>query len=831
MKKSYYIKGMMCAGCSNSVEKSIRQLEGVESATVNLAAENATVVYDESRTGEEKIAEAVRQAGYEMELPNNKRSVTLQIEGMHCAGCVSSVEKSLSSVSGVMSASVNLTTEKAFVEIKESDTTTNDLVRAVERAGYSASVTNGEAQNKLEQKRAREEEKLDAARWKMTFSWIITLPLMVWMFLEMIAGVSITNPTVMELVMTLGAASVIFYPGFDTLKGAWRSAVGLNPNMDVLIAIGTLASLTTGGMALLYHAGLSDVLIYSFSGIAAMIMAFHLTGRYVETKARGRASDAITKLLTLEADQATVVRNGQEIVVDRANLMKDDVMIVRPGEKIPADGTVIDGKCSVNEAMVTGESMPVTKSKGDEVIGGTINTEGAMRVKATRVGEDSFLNQVVKLVEEAQGSKIPIQDFADRITSVFVPVILAVALVTFLGWWLFADVLQPLLVFGDQYLPWILTDLSAASQAFYAALAVLVIACPCALGLATPTALMIGTGLGAENGILIRKGEAIQRMEEVTTFVFDKTGTLTNGHPEVTDLELFSGADLETVAKVAEIEKMSEHPVAKAIVRYFSDNSQNEHPENFESITGMGVRGTVGDSVVAAGNREMMEKYSINIPDPVESRAQELMEGGKTVIYVCVDNMLISLIALRDTVKENASEAIASIHAMGFKTRMITGDQEQVARTIANEIGIKEIEARVKPDGKSKSIKSLQKQGEVVAMVGDGINDAPALAQADVGIALGSGTDIAIESGSIILIKGDLDSVVRAVNLSRMTMKKIRQNLFWALIYNVLMIPAAVIGWMHPVLAEIAMAMSSISVVGNSKRLQNKSPNDTANKF
>jgi len=409
---------------------------------------------------------------------------------------------------------------------------------------------------------------------KMILSWAITFPLMIWMFVDMVLGYSLVDHTIMELVMTLGAGVVIFYPRMQTLIGAWKSAKNLTPNMDVLIALGTLASLLTGLMSLSYHLGLTTVLIYSFSGIAAMIMAFHLTGRYIETKARGRASDAITKLLTLEAEFANVIRNGKEVKVDVSDLAEDDTVIIRPGEKIPADGDVIDGTCSINEAMVTGEPLPVVKKKGDEVIGGTVNTEGSVRVRVKRVGDDSFLNQVVRLVEEAQRSKIPIQNVADRVTAIFVPVILGISGLTFIGWWGFPALFEPILLLGDQFLPWVITDLPVISQAFYASLAVLVIACPCALGLATPTALMVGTGLGAENGILIRKGEAIQRLQEVTTFVFDKTGTLTKGEPEVTDIKYFSSAtdEDELLTFVASVESRSEHPLGKAIVSYVGDD-------------------------------------------------------------------------------------------------------------------------------------------------------------------------------------------------------------------------------------------------------------------
>lgn len=822
MKQTFQIHGMMCAGCSASVEKALNKVDGVEEATVNLAAENATVLYNDKSTGPEALASAVQDAGYELVDPKRHTKVTLQIDGMHCAGCVNSVEKAIASVEGVKSVNVVLASEKAYITWNSGDKSIEELINAVESAGYSVTNQTSEKKDKLQEKREREDKAFKEARHKMMLSWAITLPLMIWMFVDMILGYTIASHAVKEGVMTIGAAIVIFYPGMKTLSGAWKSAKNLSPNMDVLIALGTIASLLTGLMSLAYHLELTNVMLYSFSGIAAMIMAFHLTGRYIEIKARGRASDAITKLLTLEAEYANVIRNGKETQVEVSELNVGDTVIIRPGEKIPADGTVIDGTCSVNEAMVTGEPLPDLKKEGDEVIGGTINTEGSVRVQVKRVGEDSFLNQVVQLVEEAQGSKIPVQDVADRVTAVFVPVILGISLLTFLGWWAFPSLFEPLLLFGDEFIPWIITDLPVVSQAFYASLAVLVIACPCALGLATPTALMVGTGLGAENGILVRKGEAIQLLQDVTTFVFDKTGTLTVGEPEVTDVEIFSEEYHDIMRLVAAVESRSEHPLGKAIVKYVDDESVLADVSKFQSHTGEGVQGVVKGKQVAAGNVSLLNKLQITISEEVEMAADKLMEQGKTVIYVSVDNMLVSIVGLRDIVKADSRTTIESIHKMGHRCVLVTGDQQRAAEAIAKEIGIDYVRANMKPDDKVSVIKGMQQRGEVVAMIGDGINDAPALSQADVGIALGTGTDIAIESGSIILINGDLQSVLKAINLSSITMKKIRQNLFWAFFYNVLMIPASVIGWMHPVLAEIAMAMSSLNVVGNSKRLEGR---------
>ncbi len=655
----------------------------------------------------------------------------------------------------------------------------------------------------------------------MVQSWVVTAPLMVWMFVDMVLGIHLAPHLVMELAMTFGAAYVIFGPGFSTIISAAKSARFLAPNMDVLIALGTLASLLTGVVTLGYELGLFEIQFYSFAGIAAMIMAFHLTGRHIETKARGRTSEAITKLLTLEAKSARIIKNGMEEEISIQDLRVGDVMIVRPGEKIPADGSVVDGRGSVDESMVTGEPMPVVKEKENEVIGGTINIEGSIRVKVKETGENTFLNRVIKLVEEAQGSKIPIQDFADRVIAIFVPVILLLAGLTFIAWIAIPELLRPVLIWAEPFIPWILSDLDTVSQAFFAALAVLVIACPCALGLATPTALMVGTGMGAENGILIKKGEAIQLLQEVTTFVFDKTGTLTKGEPEVSEWITFSGDEEELQRMIASVETLSEHPVSLAFRKY-SGIEKLYDVDHFESFTGMGVKGEVNGKTVLAGNHELLNQFSVIVPAIAMEKAEALIKKGHTIIYLVVDGVMAGVAGVTDAIKQNTPAMIEEIHKRGYKTVMLTGDQKKAAEIIAGKIGIDEIFAGVKPDQKSAIIEQLQKRGEIVAMVGDGINDAPALARADIGIALGTGTDVAIESGSVILIDGNPMGVIKALNLSRETFKKIRQNLFWAFFYNVVMIPVAVIGLMHPVLAEAAMALSSVNVVANSKRLQKK---------
>lgn len=820
MKKTYEIKGMHCAGCTSSVKKTLEAMDGVKEADVVLMTEKVVVTYENSEVSFENLMKAVDHIGFELIEPK-KNKKTFRVDGMHCSACVGTVEKAIRRVDGVSDAGVNLSTGKAFVEGDLDQEAIEAIIESVGDSGYKISPESDEKGDQLEAKKKRDQAELDASKMKMVKSWAVTLPLMIWMFLDMVLGVHLTSHFVMDLAMVLGAGYVIAGPGRSTLVSAFKSARILSPNMDVLIALGTVASVITGLVALGYQAGWIDSQFYSFAGIAAMIMAFHLTGRYVETKARGRASEAITRLLTLEAASANVVKNGKEREVPLKELRMNDVMIVRPGEKIPTDGEIVYGKSSIDESMVTGESMPVVRGKGDPVIGGTINTEGTIRVEVRKLGEDTFLNQVVRLVEEAQVSKIPIQTFADRVTAVFVPIILILALATFLFWWIFPELLTPLLLWAESYIPWIITDLEPVSQAFFAALAVLVIACPCALGLATPTALMAGSGLGAENGILIRKGEAIQILQEATCFVFDKTGTLTKGEPEVVEWTQIKGVKESIKRLTASLENQSEHPISRALTRIV-ENQSFSTVELFETFTGMGVKGVVEGKTVIAGNSSLMEKESIVVTGAAENSADKMMKEGLTTIYVSVDGEVNAIVGLRDTIKEGAFELIESLQSSGLKTVMLTGDHETSAKMIADKLNIQSVIAGVKPDQKSHKIEELQSDGEIVVMIGDGINDAPALTRADVGIAIGSGTDIAIEAGAIILVDGNPLSVLKAIELSRQTFKKIRQNLFWAFFYNVVMIPVAVVGLMHPVLAEIAMALSSISVVGNSKRLSEK---------
>jgi len=586
--------------------------------------------------------------------------------------------------------------------------------------------------------------------------------------------------------------------------------------MDVLIAMGTGAAFITGPAVFFTP-------IANFAGVAGMIMAFHLTGKYIEESAKGRASEAIKKLMELGAKKAVIIEDGEEKEIKVDRLQPGDIMVVRPGEKIPTDGVIIEGQSSIDESMATGESMPVKRSEGDEVIGATVNQKGFLKVKATKVGKDTFLSQVVKMVEEAQGTKVPIQKFADKITGIFVPTVLVIATLTFLSWMIFPEFFQDIAYWASGFLPWVQPGLNSFTLAIFATISVLVIACPCALGLATPTALMVGSGIGAENGVLIRKGEAIQVMKDINAIVFDKTGTITKGKPELTDIVLGSTNNLkkeEVLKLAASVESASEHPLASAIVNAAEEKELSlKNVSNFESITAKGVKGEIDGKEVLIGNERLFSEKNIDVVD-LKDELKKLENEAKTAMLVGYDQELIAVIAVADTLKEDSVEAINELKNMGLKTAMITGDNKRTAQAIANKVGIDHVVAEVLPDGKVKEIDNLKKKFGKIAMVGDGINDAPALTKADVGLAIGTGTDIAIESADITLVRGELSAVVTAVKLSRATFKKIKQNLFWAFFYNLIAIPVAVAGLLHPVIAEIAMATSSITVVTNANLLK-----------
>ena len=801
------VRGMTCASCVAHVEHALRGVDGVEDVAVNLATERATLRFDPAAVRMADLVRAVQETGYEVPT----ETVVLPVGGMTCAACVAHVEHALRGVPGVVSAAVNLATEKATVTFIPGVANIADFKKAVAEAGYEILDVPAEGVAAPEEDEA--ERKMRQARFRMRVAWAFTVPILLWMLPEMLWGVMWPSHTVFNLGMILLAAPVLFWVGRRTYRSGLSAALHGFANMDTLITLGTGVSFLTGPASFFFP-------VANYAGVAAMIMAFHLTGRYVEETAKGRASQAIRKLLELGAKTARVVRDGIEIEVPIEEVRVGDVMVVRPGEKIPTDGVVLEGESAVDESMATGESMPVNKRPGDEVIGATVNQEGLLKVRATRVGRDTFLAQVIRLVEEAQGSKVPIQAFADRVTAVFVPIVLGIALLTLIAWLAFPGFMRTLVTAGS-FLPWVNPNLGTVTLAIISTVAVLVIACPCALGLATPTALMVGSGMGAEHGILIRSGEAIQTLKDVRVVVFDKTGTLTKGRPEVTDVVPAEGMSEEELLYLAgSAERGSEHPLGRAVVeRAGARGLALADPAEFQALRGRGIAATVDGKRVLVGSRRLMEEAGLS-PAPLEGALRRLEEEAKTAILVAVDGRIGGVLAVADPLKEDAVAAVEELHRLGLRTAMITGDNRRTAEAVARRVGIDEVRAEVLPDGKVAEVRRLQGEHGRVAFVGDGINDAPALKGADVGIAIGTGTDIAIEAGDVTLVRGELAGVVEAIHLSRATFRKIRQNLFWAFFYNVVMIPLAVVGWMHPVLAEIAMATSSVTVVTNANTLR-----------
>jgi Cu+-exporting ATPase len=804
------VAGMTCASCVSHVEKALNEVPGVSKVAVNLATERATIQYNIGEIGTDVLIEAVRNSGYDVP----SETLSLPIGGMTCASCVSHVENGLAEVPGVTSVAVNLATERATVTFVPSVATLTDFKKAVDDTGYKVlEMESIEGEDGVDQ----EERKMAAALLRMRVAWAFTVPIILWMLAEMFFGIVWPNATIFNLGMIILALPVLFWVGWPTYRGAWAAVSHKHANMDTLIALGTGVSLLTGPAWFFTP-------VANYAGVSAMIMAFHLTGRYIEESAKGRASQAIRKLLELGAKTARIEREGIEVEIPIEEVKIADLMVVRPGEKIPTDGLVRSGESAVDESMATGESMPVNKHPGDEVIGATVNQEGLLKVEATKIGKDTFLSQVIKLVDECQGSKVPIQEFADKVTGIFVPTVMAIAVLTVLSWVVLPKVMQPLVGLGT-FLPWVDPNLGVLTLAIVSMVAVLVIACPCALGLATPTALMVGSGMGAENGILIRSGEAIQTIKDVKIVVFDKTGTITKGKPDVTNIVvsdewLANRSEDDLLQIAASVERGSEHPLGRAMVeRAEAQGLTLSEPEKFSAVRGKGVIATVENHTVFVGSRLLMRENKID-PSSLENELVRLENEAKTAMLVAVDGVLAGVVAVADTLKEDSPLAINELHQMGIQTAMITGDNKRTAEAIAKIVGIDHILAEVLPDGKVAEVKKLQQQFGVVAFVGDGINDAPALTQANVGLAIGTGTDIAIEASDITLVRGELTGVIEAINLSRETFKKIKQNLFWAFFYNVAMIPLAVIGWMHPVLAEIAMATSSITVVSNANRLR-----------
>lgn len=807
-KETIKIQGMHCASCALNIEKSVKKVEGVKNASVNFATKK---LYFESKdsVSDEEIKKAVSKVGdykalsedfikSSTETISGNRTTIFIVQGLDNPHCSMTIEKAVKRVSGVKNVSLNINTHKAKVIYSGEK---EKIVEAIANAGYKVLGEEGEEVEDLEIKEMNEAKK------RMLYAWIFALPIAILMLVEMFSSIEIPY---IDIIFIFAAIPVLFIFGWRTYVSGLKSARYLSFNMDFLIMLGTFIAFITGFIKFFLP-------IENYAAIAGMIMSFHLTGRFVEAKARGKASQEIRKLLELGAKNATVIRNGEEIKIPISEVNVGDVMIVKPGEKIPTDGVVVKGESAIDESMVTGESLPIDKKKNDRVIGATLNQDGILYIKATKVGKDTFLANIIKLVEEAQGSKVPIQEFADKITAYFVPVVIVIAILTFIAWLIFPNFMQNIAGFFD-FLPWINFSVGTIALALFASIAVLVIACPCALGLATPTALMVGSGMGAKRGILIRKGEAIQTMKEIKTIVFDKTGTITKGKPEVR--KIYSKVKESYLLEIsASLEKLSEHPLSKAVVAKAGLKNYKD-VTNFKILRGRGVAGEIGTKKVVIGNTKLMTEERIVLKE-FDNKIREFEDNGYTAITVSENGKAIGIIGIADSVKDDSVSAIRKLNKQGYKTVVITGDNERTAKAIAKEVGIKEVIANVLPGDKAKKVEELQKDG-MVAFIGDGINDAPALKQANVGIAIGTGTDIAIEAGDIILAKGSLEGVVQAINLSKATFKKIKQNLFWAFAYNIAAIPLAIIGILHPVIAEIAMAISSITVVANANLLRRK---------
>jgi Cu+-exporting ATPase len=723
------------------------------------------------------------------------------------------VERTLNKLDGVVEARVNLATEKASVDFLPGQIGIADLKNAVSKLGYSIQEEVGEKQSEKGEKEEDDVRKVREARRRLIIAWVFTGPMMLIMGIMMFRHIHLFH-LYHNAIMFILATPVVFWAGHQTNKSAIKGLMNLNPNMDALIFLGTFSSYLISIASFFVN-------IPSFAECAAMIMAFNLIGRYLETKARGRASQAIKKLLKLEAKSARILVDGREVEVPIEKVAVGDMMMVRPGEKIPTDGIVVGGESSVDESMATGESMPVGKKEGDGVIGATINQQGLLTVKATRIGKDTFLSQVIKMVEECQGTKVPIQVLADKITYYFVPTIISLSVVTFIAWLIAPSFFLSIANGAKDYLPWVNPSLGYIILALFASITVLVIACPCALGLATPTALMVGSGMGAERGILIRRGEAIQTLQNIKAVVFDKTGTITSGKPGVTDIVPCDSLDEQRLLTIAaSVESGSEHPLGKAVITESKERGLDLLKlEGFEALTGQGVRGRIDGQEILIGSPRLFAGKGIAF-DLVKPALEKLEDEAKTVVLVAFDGKIAGIIGVADRIKSDSVNAIRELRSMGFETVMITGDNKRTAQAIAEQVGIERVLAEVMPGDKVEEIKRLQEKLGMVAMVGDGINDAPALTQANVGIALGTGTDIAIESSDITLVRGELSAVVSAVKLSYNTFRKIKQNLFWAFFYNLIAIPVAVMGLLHPVMGMSAMAISSLFVVTNSLMLR-----------
>ncbi|KXG77997.1 heavy metal translocating P-type ATPase [Thermotalea metallivorans] len=812
--ETFNIIGMTCASCAKAVERSVSKVNGVAKASVNFATEKLDVQFDDTKASLDDIKQAVKNAGYTAEGESSLREVTIPIAGMTCASCAASIERSIKKLQGVQNVSVNFATERATVVYDTNQTRISEIKQAIKKSGYQAlEIEAGEQADEEKQRREKEVKTL----WKkFIVSAIFTIPLL-YIAMGHMLGIELPeiidpmmyplNFALIQLVLTIPVAIA----GNKFYSVGFKALFRKNPNMDSLIALGTSAAIIYGIFAAIQIA--NGNIIYAqdlYFETAAVIITLILLGKYLESVTKGKTSEAIKKLMGLAPKTATVVHGGEEVIIPIEEVEVGDIVLVKPGEKIPVDGVVIEGHTSVDESMLTGESIPVEKNIGDKVIGASINKNGLIKFKATKVGKDTALAQIIKLVEDAQGSKAPIAKLADVISGYFVPIVIVIAIVAGLAWYLTGQsVIFSLTIF----------------------IAVLVIACPCALGLATPTAIMVGTGKGAEYGVLIKGGEPLETAHKIKTIVFDKTGTITEGKPKVTDVIAIEGYQQDELLQIAaSAEKGSEHPLGEAIVKSAEEKGLSMlKVDKFRAIPGHGIEVSIEGKEILLGNKKLMNDHQITIT--LQDESDRLASEGKTPMFMAIDNKLAGIIAVADVTKESSAFAIKKLHEMGIKVAMITGDNRRTAEAIAKQVGIDIVLAEVLPQDKANEVKKLQEQGDIVAMVGDGINDAPALAQADVGIAIGSGTDVAMESADIVLMKSDLLDVVTALQLSKKTIRNIKQNLFWAFAYNTAGIPIAAgvlyaFGGpkLNPIFAAGAMAFSSVSVLMNALRLKGFQP-------
>lgn len=790
------ILGMTCAACANRIEKGLKRMDGVNEANVNFTLEKATVIINPDQINIENLHEKVSDLGYEVVTEKDEFNIT----GMTCAACANRIEKGLNRLDGVKNATVNFALETANVDYYPSELTTKEITDKVEQLGYQAVVK----EEKLEGSNEHRTKELAKQKSKFIFSLLLSLPLL-WAMVSHFQFTSFIYVPEMFMnpwVQMALATPVQFVVGKQFYVGAYKALKNKSANMDVLVVLGTSAAYFYSVYLSFKAIGSTEHMVSLYFETSAVLITLIILGKLFEAKAKGRSSDAIKKLMGLRAKTALVIRNGQEIEVPIDDVEVGEIFLVKPGDKVPVDGQIIEGRSALEESMITGESIPVDKSIGDTVIGATINKNGSLKVKATKVGKNTALAQIIKVVEDAQGSKAPIQRLADQISGIFVPIVVVIAFLTFFIWYI-----------------WVSPGEFAV--ALETLIAVLVIACPCALGLATPTSIMAGSGRAAEYGILFKGGEHLETTHQITTIIVDKTGTVTNGKPALTDIEVEDWMNEQDFFQyVANTEKYSEHPLAEAIVNGMKEKDVLlRDVDDFVAIPGYGVKATIDKKTILIGTRKLMGSYNIELGQ-ADEKMKLLEANGKTAMLVTINNNYAGMVAVADTVKETSKQAVSRLKEMGLEVVMMTGDNQRTAKAIADEVGIDSVIAEVLPEGKADEVKKLQAQGKIVAMVGDGINDAPALAVANTGMAIGTGTDVAMEAADITLMRGDLMGIADAILISKKTIRNIKQNLFWAFAYNTVGIPIAAIGLLAPWLAGAAMAFSSVSVVLNALRLQ-----------